>query len=129
MNAFKRLVASLVIVSTGLMGLPLTAQAAIVPTDEAISTSAATANRERVTGFLERSDVRQAMQNQGLTVESASERVKAMSDAEVAQLAGRIDKAPAGGDVLGVIFTIFIVLLITDILGFTKVFPFTRSIK
>ena len=61
--------------------------------------------------------------------EAAVERVNAMSDAEVAQLAGRIDQAPAGGDVLGMLFTIFIILLVTDILGLTKVFPFTRSVR
>ena len=59
----------------------------------------------------------------------AVERVKAMSDTEVVQLAGRIDQAPAGGDILGILFTIFIVLLVTDIMGLTKVFPFTRSIR
>ena len=48
---------------------------------------------------------------------------------EVAQVAGRIDQAPAGGDILGVLFTVFIVLLVTDILGLTKVFPFTRSVR
>ena len=45
------------------------------------------------------------------------------------QVAGRIDQAPAGGDILGVLFTVFIVLLVTDILGLTKVFPFTRSVR
>ena len=44
-------------------------------------------------------------------------------------MAAQIDQAPAGGDALGVIVTIFVVLLITDILGFTKVFPFTRTIR
>lgn len=57
------------------------------------------------------------------------ERVQAMSNAEVAQLAGRLDQTPAGGDVLGVLLTIFIVLLVTDIVGLTKVFPFTRSVR
>ena len=33
------------------------------------------------------------------------------------------------GDVIGVIVFIFVLLLITDILGFTKIFPFTRSIR
>ena len=37
--------------------------------------------------------------------------------------------APCAGPILGIILTIFVVLLITDILGFTKVFPFTRSIR
>ncbi len=41
----------------------------------------------------------------------------------------RSTRTPAGGDVLGVLLTIFIVLLVTDILGFTKVFPFTRAIR
>ncbi len=129
MNTFKRLVASLVIASTALMGLPMTAQAAIVSTDEAISTPVAAANRDRVNTFLTRADVRKALQEQGVNGDAAVERVKAMSDNEVAQLAGRIDQAPAGGDILGILFTIFIVLLVTDIMGLTKVFPFTRSIR
>lgn len=129
MNTFKRLVASLVIASTALMGLPMTAQAAIVSTDEAISTPVAAANRDRVNTFLTRADVRNALQEQGVNGDAAVERVKAMSDTEVAQLAGRIDQAPAGGDILGILFTIFIVLLVTDIMGLTKVFPFTRSIR
>ena len=129
MNTFKRLVASLVIASTALMGLPMTAQAAIVSTDEAMSTPVAAANRDRVNTFLTRADVRKALQEQGVNGDAAVERVKAMSDNEVAQLAGRIDQAPAGGDILGILFTIFIVLLVTDIMGLTKVFPFTRSIR
>jgi len=129
MNTFKRLVASLVIASTALMGLPMTVQAAIVSTDEAMSTPVAAANRDRVNTFLVRADVRKAMQEQGVNGDAAVERVKAMSDTEVAQLAGRIDQAPAGGDILGILFTIFIVLLVTDIMGLTKVFPFTRSIR
>ena len=52
-----------------------------------------------------------------------------MSDEEISELNGRIDQLPAGGDILGIIFTVFIILLVTDILGLTKVFPFTRSIR
>ena len=70
------------------------------------------------------------LQARGVSVEAARERVAALTDAEAAHVAAQIDQAPAAGsDVLGIIFTIFIVLLITDILGFTKIFPFTRSIR
>jgi hypothetical protein len=55
--------------------------------------------------------------------------VDALTDEEVQKVAGKLDKMPAGGDVIGILFTIFVILLVTDILGFTKVFPFTRSIK
>ena len=73
--------------------------------------------------------MRQQLQAQGVSADDAIARVQAMSDAEVAQLADRVDRAPAGGDVIGVLFTVFLILLVTDILGFTKVFPFTRSIR
>lgn len=135
----RRFIASTLIVSCATMGLPMTAHAGIVSTD-AVQSSAATATasdpstapsaqRAQVTAFLQRADVRQALQQQGVQADAAVQRVNAMSDAEVAQLAGRIDHAPAGGDVLGMLFTIFIILLVTDILGLTKVFPFTRSVR
>jgi len=129
MSQFKRFVASLVIVATALMGLPLQAQAGIVSTDTALQFADSTAQRERVTEFLLRADVQKELQTHGLATDKAVERVAAMSDTEVAQLAGRIDQAPAGGDILGILFTIFIILLVTDILGLTKVFPFTRSVR
>ncbi|MDO9217500.1 MAG: PA2779 family protein [Lacisediminimonas sp.] len=128
MNSFKRFVASVLIASTTLMGLPLTAQASIVSTDESMSVASADANRDKVTAFLAREDIRSALQAQGVSGDAATERVKAMSDSEVSQLASRVDQAPAGG-ILGLIFTVFIVLLITDIFGLTKVFPFTRSVR
>lgn len=129
MHLFRRSIASLLIASTTLMGLPMAASADIVPTEEVLSATTSVANRDRVFNFLNRADVRQGLQEQGLDAELALARVNAMTDAEVAQLAGRIDQAPAGGEVLGLLFTVFIILLVTDILGFTKVFPFTRSVR
>lgn len=129
MTNFKRFIATLLVVTTALTGLPLTAQAGIVPTDAVLPLNTAAAHREHVNSFLARDDVRQALQAQGVSPQAAVERVQAMSDSEVEQLAGRIDQAPAGGDVLGVLFTVFIVLLVTDIMGLTKVFPFTRSVR
>jgi hypothetical protein len=129
MHVYKRIVASTLIASTTLLGLPMVAQAGIVSTGESLSTQATVANRDRVNAFLTRADVRQALEKQGVNADAAVQRVAAMSDSEVAQVAGRIDQAPAGGDVLGLVFTVFVVLLVTDILGLTKVFPFTRSVR
>ena len=129
MNTTKRLMASLLIASTTLMGLPLTANAGIVSTDTTLLAGAAESNRDRVNSFLARADVREAMEARGVDSANALERVQSMSDAEVSQVAGRIDQAPAGGDILGILFSVFIILLVTDILGLTKVFPFTRSVR
>jgi len=131
MNPFKRLVASLLIASTSLMGLPMMAHAGLVSTEEvaAVPSALAESNRDKVTAFLSRDDVRAELEGQGVSSAAATERVHAMTDAEVAQLASRVDQAPAGAGVIGVIFTVFIVLLVTDIMGLTKVFPFTRSVR
>jgi hypothetical protein len=128
MKNLKRLISALLIVSMTFAGFPLTAQAGLVSTDDVIAAEVLTSQRERVSTFLAREDVSQALQAQGVSPQTAADRVQAMSDAEVAQLAGRIDQAPAGGEVLGLLFAVFIILLVTDILGLTKVFPFTRSV-
>ncbi|UXH80487.1 PA2779 family protein [Roseateles amylovorans] len=128
-----RLIASSLIVSCSLMAVPMHASAQIVPTDTLVQSTASTGDvadsRARVNAFFARAEVRQAMQQEGVDAAAAQARVDAMSDAEIRALDGRIAQAPAGGDVLGIIFTVFVILLITDILGFTKVFPFTRSIR
>ena len=91
---------------------------------------AATDGRARLEATLAREDVVQALQARGVSVEQARERVAALSDAEAAHVADQIDMAPAGSaDVIGVIVFIFVLLLITDILGLTKVFPFTRPAR
>ena len=90
----------------------------------------ASVRRAAVLATLNRSDVSEALVAKGVDMDAARARVNALSDAEVITLADQIDHAPAGAsDVLGVIIFIFLVLLVTDILGFTKVFPFTRSIR
>ncbi|MDT4851662.1 hypothetical protein FQZ97_858520 [compost metagenome] len=128
-KTFRRLLVAVLMPCIALGGMPLSAQAAIVTTEQAMVTPAGDANRERVSAFLARDEVRAALQAQGASADDAIDRVKAMSDAEVAQLADRVDQAPAGGDVLGVLFAVFVILLVTDILGFTQVFPFTRPIQ
>lgn len=80
---------------------------------------------DRIAAALARADVQSELERHGLTTQQAMDRVQALSDAEVAQLADRVDELPAGG-IIGAILLVFFVLLLTDILGLTKVFPFTR---
>jgi hypothetical protein len=114
----KRFVSSLLIVCLAGLGLPV--HAGMLPTD---------ADRAQIFSVLEREEVRTQLRANGVDPAHVKARVAAMTDEEAAQLAGQIESLPAGGDVLGILLTVFIVLLITDILGFTKVFPFTRSIR
>ncbi|TCS36249.1 hypothetical protein EDC30_10766 [Paucimonas lemoignei] len=129
MAKFRRFIASLVIVCLTAAGFPLHAFAAIVSTHEAMAATGMTAERERVTSFFSRDDVRKSLEEHGVEPQAALDRISALTDDEVQQLAARIDQAPAGGEIIGVLFAVFVILLVTDILGLTKVFPFTRSIR
>lgn len=132
MNTLKKSVAVMVAASLLAAGLPAgTAQAGIVGTEQVQSagTPAATSARERVDALLARQDVQAALEKNGVSTGEARARVEALSDDELDQLAANLDQLPAGSGILGLVFVTFIVLLVTDILGFTKVFPFTRSVK
>ena len=129
MSRIRRLIASLLVVSVAGTFISFPAQAAIVATDSVATSAAAAADRARIAQALARDDVRAELQARGVNPADVQARVDALSDDEAAQLAQKIDTLPAGGDVLGLIVFVFIVLLITDILGLTKVFPFTRPIK
>ena len=86
--------------------------------------------RATLLSALDRVEVADALASRGLSVDRARERVAALTDEEARQLAQRIDEAPAGAsEIISTIVFIFVLLLITDILGFTKIFPFTRSIR
>lgn len=126
MNLFYRSLARILIVCTMAIGMPLPASAEIVTTDRI----QAMGDRDKVKDFFDRAEVRAQMEGMGVDRDAARARVDALTDEEVQNIAGRIDTLPAGGDgILGVLFAIFIILLITDILGLTKVFPFTRSVR
>ena len=53
--------------------------------------------RERVKALLERPELAQELQKMGIAPDEARARVDAMTPAEVAQVAGRLDSLPAGG--------------------------------
>ncbi len=124
-----RATACLLLGSMTFASLPV--QAATIPTHDAIEAAAPAAAdaRAALESLLARADVQEGLARYGVDTEQAAARVAAMSDAEVAELHGRLGEVPAGGSVVGAIVFIFVLLLITDILGLTKVFPFTRSVR
>ncbi|MEO7150391.1 MAG: PA2779 family protein [Burkholderiaceae bacterium] len=133
MKRTSRWTACLLASCISLTGFVQSAQATLVTTEQVAASQGVispTAQRDHVNSVLERADVAEGLQARGVSVDQARARVAALTDDEVAQVSQTLDTAPAGAaDAIGVILTIFIVLLITDILGFTKIFPFTRSIR
>ncbi len=110
---------------------PIAAYAKLIGTDEVVAAqSFGYHDRAQLAATLDRADVAAMLEQHGVTVEQAKARLASMTEAEVNQLAATMDSAPAGADgVIAVLLTVFVILLVTDILGFTKIFPFTRAVR
>ena len=102
------------------------AQAGMISVERHTSSQATTDQRSQVQNFLSREDVRAQLVDLGVDPQLAQARAAALSDAELARAADLIDD-PAGAGAAGTIALIFIILLITDILGYTDIFTFIRK--
>lgn len=116
------------------LSVPLgAAQAALVTTDQVVERTAIDADRARVAAFLSRAEIRGKMQAMGVNPDEAANRVALMTDDEVQQVAARIDTLPAGQslavDLLGVAIVIALIILVTDLIGVTDVYPFIKGGK
>ncbi len=109
------------------------AQAAMVGTETVARSLRAENSRARLNALLDRQEVIEAFAKQGISLEQAKQRVASLTDVEVAKINQSLDQLPAGGDgvgaVVGAIVLIFFVLLITDLVGLTHVFPFVNHPK
>lgn len=125
-----RIINPVLILSLVMGSMPLTVQAqpvALVSTQQLLATEQVSADRERIRELLARTEVRDQLVGLGVEPAEVEARVAALSDSEVRQMAERLDSMPAGANaVVGALLTVFIILLVTDLLGLTKVFPFTR---
>ncbi len=134
MKAFRRISRGLAAPMAAVMfvmSVPVgVANAGLISTEQVVEREAAAEDRARIFDFLARQDVRAQLIEFGVDPAMAEARVAGLSDAEIRSVAGRIDQLPAGQDIFGAILStalvIFVVLLITDILGLTDVFPFVR---
>ncbi len=129
-SKFFRLICRLLIVSLMALHLPMgSANAAMIGTESAIDQTVVAQNRDKVEAFMSRADVRQQFQTMGLSADDAKTRVASMTDQEINKVAGKIDELPAAGSTAGtvliILLVVFIVLVITDILGWTKIFPWS----
>ena len=130
-HPLKKLVVHTLITSVMFLGVTQSVQASMISTEQVVSVTAAAQNRAKVVATFERADLQAELQRMGINTSDARERVAAMTDAETASVAKQIDTLPAGADggIIGTLVFIFVLLLITDIMGLTKIFPFTRSIR
>jgi len=131
-NDSKRVVAAAMAVLMAMASMPIgIVNAEMVTTDTVIQQYNSTEDRTLVMDFMLREDVQQQLTLLGVDPEEAARRVASLSDEEIQQIAGRLEEMPAGegtvGIIVGAAVLIFIILLVTDLLGLTDVFPFVNK--
>jgi len=119
---FRRSCVALISLSIVSLGLQAPAAAGIVGTADAVAAVHQQDHRAAVQGVLARADVREQMVGLGVDPAEVEARIAALTDAEVATLATRIEGAPAGGDALVVIGIVFVVLMILEFTGVIDIF-------
>ncbi len=106
------------------------AKAALVSTAHAVHAKDTEQTRSQLHVLFDRADVQTQLETWGVDPQEARARVDTLSDQELENLSLRMGQMPAGGSALGTIAVVsliaFLVLLFTDIMGYTDIFPFTR---
>lgn len=107
------------------------AYASMIGTSEVLKNESSELDKERILNALQREEVQQKLQSWGVEPDAAEARVMALTDQELARISQQMDSLPAGGDafgsLIGAAVFVFLVLLFTDIMGATDVFPFVKK--
>jgi Spy/CpxP family protein refolding chaperone len=131
LESMKKPIAVLIILAFAYSISWASAHAAMVSTDEIIKQNQYNLDRERLQMLLDDSEVRKLLEAWGVDSAEAKARVDSLTDQEIAEMATRMDRMPAGGSAIGTLvgaaLIVFLVLLVTDILGYTDIFPFVKK--
>jgi hypothetical protein len=131
MHFFRRLGKIIPVLSIlALMSLHMAPlQAAMVDNSQLIADSQQQMTKQEVLSQLDRQDVQDKLVAMGVDIDDAKQRIAQMSEQELAQLAQDFEQMPAGSGVIGALLVIFIVFVVTDMLGATDVFSFVHNIN
>jgi Family of unknown function (DUF6627) len=106
------------------------AQAAMIGTDQIINQTDSSLTLEKLQQFLDREAIQKQLHAWGVSPDRIKERVNRLTDMELARINRDINDLNAGGEsILGVLLIIFIVFVITDVIGATNIFPFIHPVN
>jgi len=105
------------------------AQAAIISNSQVMDDLEQADSKQTLLQTIHRVDVQEQMVRMGVSTADIENRIDNMTQDEIAQLNQQIDELPAGGDIIGIIVLLFIIFVITDVIGATDIFPFIHPVN
>jgi hypothetical protein len=112
----------LVSVSIICMGFAQVAPAGMIGTAYMLDDESRAASLSRIEVLLARQDVARQLEAFGVDQALVVQRLNGLSHAELLELEGQLDAQVAGGDIIGLIGAVFVVLLILELVGVTDIF-------
>lgn len=103
-------------------GLTQSAYAGVIETGYVVERETRAARLDRVEVLLASDTVARQLESLGVDKALVAERIQGLSDSELLLLESEMDKQVAAGDALAVIGTVFLVLLILELVGVTDIF-------
>ena len=120
MNKLKEILAGLLITTMMMASLP--ASAGMVGTEQMLSQDERAQALIKVQTYMASEQVAAQLETWGVAADMVDERVAALSETELQELASTIESQPAGGDGLVIVGIVFVVLLILELVGVTNIF-------
>ena len=128
MHLLRRPIAVFLSILLALMPL-LPAQAAMIGNDQIVNQGLSHQTRDGLQQLFEQKTAQQQLQAWDVNPDQIKSRIDSLTDAELARINQQVNNLQAGGDVLGILLVIFLVFVITDIIGATDVFPFINPAR
>ena len=128
MNLLRRSTAIFLSILLALMPL-LPAQAAMIGNEQIVSQGLSHQTRDGLQQLFEQETAQQQLQVWGVNPDQIRSRINSLTDAELARINQQVNDLQAGGGVLGILLVIFVVFVITDVIGATDIFPFIHPVK
>lgn len=121
-NFLRNIVFKFVSLALLSIGFAQVSGAAMIGTQQVIGDAARSAQITRVEALLTRQDVSRQLVAFGVDPQLVQKRVANLTDAELAALEGKLDQQLAGGNALGIIGAVFVVLMILEFVGVIDIF-------
>lgn len=121
-SSTKSFTAAVLMLIVSLVSFQTPAYAAMLTTQQ-LAADELQVDRQTLQQRLLRDDVRTELVALGVSPESVATRINNLSQAELAQINARLDSLPAGGDGLGTVAVVLLILILLEVTGVIDIFP------
>jgi CBS domain containing-hemolysin-like protein len=126
-HTLLRIIVGLVVVMSF---FSMAASAAVMSTQSMIQqTTQQHFDRDALQQLMQSEEAQQQLQKMGVSLETAEVRLASLTNAELVQFNQQLQHEPVGSSAVGVVLTVFIVFIITDMLCATDLFSFVKCIN